>query len=563
MTWLFDLGLFALLFFLLVFFHELGHFLMARWMGVRVEKFSIGMGPQLVSKKWGDTDYRIAILPLGGYVKMSGDDPTKEYSEEEKKVGFLTQPPRKKLVIVLGGPVFNLILPIFIFSFMLSLGIPTREAVIGMIEPESAAESAGLQVGDRVLQIDGEEVRTWDQFHSVVIESPERELLLGIERLNVETQGIERLMKTVRPRLGEGMTRFREPVELGRVGVDSHFLLPVLFLEGESSALYQAGFRKFDQITRINGLEILALDQLRAFFNARRGGELLELEFIRNGATQAQSLRIPEGRGLVIDRLGLLPIEAVVGQVTLGGAADRAGIKEGDRLISVDGLEIRRFEDLQEGIKQKAGEPISLVWSRQGERMTAELQPEKTTIADPLLGKDNPLAVEEIYRIGVGSMASLSSSHFYNQSWNPVVWLSYSANRTWELTSMTGEALWKLATGQLSLRNLGSPIMIYKVAGNTYRLAGGGHHGWIQFLTTLALLSITLGLVNLLPIPILDGGHVVFFSLEALRGRPVSLRTMEIASQVGLLIIFSLFALVLYNDFYRYGFFDRMFQIFQ
>ena len=131
------------------------------------------------------------------------------------------------------------------------------------------------------------------------------------------------------------------------------------------------------------------------------------------------------------------------------------------------------------------------------------------------------------------------------------------------MTNLTVQALYKLATGQLSLKLLGSPIMIYKVAGNSYRMAGGGYYGWISFLSNLALLSITLGLVNLLPIPVLDGGHAVFFTVEWIRGKPVSLRVMEIATQVGLLALICLFALVLYNDFHRYGWLDSVFKLFQ
>jgi len=142
-------------------------------------------------------------------------------------------------------------------------------------------------------------------------------------------------------------------------------------------------------------------------------------------------------------------------------------------------------------------------------------------------------------------------------------WVTYGFKRTWEMTTMTVEALGKLVTGQLSLKLLGSPIMIYKVAGNSYRMAGGGKHGWISFFNALALLSISLGLFNLLPIPVLDGGHATFFLIEWIRGKPLSLKVLEMAMQVGMFAIITLIAFVLYNDFHRYGFFDAFMNLFR
>src|SRR5665213_2617730 len=142
---LIDIGLFALLFLLLVFVHELGHFLMAKWVDIKVEKFSIGMGPKLFSFKRGETEYKLELLPLGGYVKMAGDDPTKEYTPEERERGFLAKKPPQKLLVVFGGPLFNLILPIFIFGLTLATGIPTMRPIVGSLESEMPASLAGLK----------------------------------------------------------------------------------------------------------------------------------------------------------------------------------------------------------------------------------------------------------------------------------------------------------------------------------------------------------------------------------------------------------------------------------
>lgn len=566
MTWLTDLGLFALLFFLLVFIHELGHFLMARWMGVRVEKFSIGMGPQLVSKKIGDTLYRIALLPLGGYVKMAGDDPTKEYSEEEKKVGFLTQPPRKKLVIVLGGPAFNLILPLFVFSIMLAWGIPTVQTQIGQVQENSAAMEAGLQAGDQIVAVDGVSIEAWRDFDEIVKASAGQTLNLDVRRLNPASGEYEVFALALQPEEGEAMNRFGQMVPGGKAGIESVGLAAQIFYESENSDLAQAGFEKFEVVRSINGVEIFGLDMMKSYINARNPGDTLVFELENaEGAKTRRVVEVPAGPESNLKKIGFVSPELVVDTrfTSEESPATGAGLETGDRILKISGKDISAWSQVSEEIRATEGEPFELVWSRGGEEMRAILQAEKSTIPNPLLGKDDPRSVIEEYRIGVGPRAVMEQKQFLKQSWNPVDWVSYAASQTWELTSLTGQAFAKLVTGELSLKMLGSPIMIYKVAGNTYRSAGGGHEGWIRFLMNLALLSITLGLLNLLPIPVLDGGHVVFFSLEAIRGKPVSLRTMEIATQVGLFILFGIFAVVLYNDFYRYGFLDRVMQFFQ
>jgi regulator of sigma E protease len=179
------------------------------------------------------------------------------------------------------------------------------------------------------------------------------------------------------------------------------------------------------------------------------------------------------------------------------------------------------------------------------------------------MGKDNPLAAEPVYRIGIGPATNFETATFIDKSLNPIKWIKRGFSETWLMGSMTVTALYKIFTGQLSVKLLGSPIMIYKVAGNSYRMAGGGYQGWISFLTNLALLSIALGLMNLLPVPVLDGGHATFFTIEWIRGKPVSLRVMEIASQVGLFLLICLFVLVIFNDFHRYGWFDSIMKVFR
>lgn len=566
MNFLVDLGLFALLFFLLVFVHELGHFLMAKWVGIRVEKFSIGMGPKIFSFQYGDTEYRLAWLPLGGYVKMAGDDPTKDYSEEERKVGFLTQKPPAKLLVVFGGPVFNLILPLFVFGAMLAIGTPTVDRVVGTVEEGGVAAEVGLEPGDKILSIDGQPIESWKNLEEVISTSAEKTLSVQVERRDLFAEAPEILELQITPEQADGKSRFGEDVKVGRIGISPAHPIARVYFEDPESPLARAGIQPFDQVVSANGYPIeFEADWLG--FLEKHQSKNWNLEFVdEEGNRRNAQLEVPASLNSVKEIknwLGILPADLVIGRITEDGAAAQAGMQEGDRLISIDGQELSAWREIPDIIRNSEGRELLYVVSRKGERQEFTVAAEKTTIENPLLGKDDPMAVEEVYRIGVSPDILATSTFFIEQSSNPVDWVTTGFSRTWEMASMTVTAIYKLVTGQLSLSMLGSPIMIYKVAGNTYRMAGGGSKGWIAFFTNLALLSITLGLVNLLPVPVLDGGHAVFFTLEALRGKPVSIRTMEIATQVGLVILFSLFALVLYNDFYRYGFLDPVLQFFQ
>lgn len=563
MSWLIDLGLFALLFFILVFVHEFGHFLMARLVGIRVEKFSIGMGPSLFAFKRGDTEYRLAALPLGGYVKMAGDDPTKEYSEEEKKVGFLTQKPGAKLLVVFGGPSFNLILPIFVYAFMLILGIPTVENIIGSVEPGQPAFEAGLQPGDRILKLKNIDIKEWNQVEEIVRNSANEELPALVERRNLQTGELERLEMVLKPELGEGRSRFGESIQVGKLGISPSYIIPQIYFEDSQSPVAQAGFKKFDRVLEVAGVPVRTMSEFRKALAVNEKLQDLPIKVTRDGLEFSAIVKVPSGTEPITARLGLYPIELVIGKIEEGSPAARAGIQVGDRLVSINGKVLTAWEQVPEIIRGSAGRALEVVWSRDGQRMSASLQAEKTTIDDPILGKDNPLAVNEIYRIGVTPRFEMEMSLFQEKSYNPIMWVKKGVTESWNLMSMTVTALTKLVTGDLSLKLLGSPIMIYKVAGSTFRLAGGGHHGWIAFLTNLALLSITLGLVNLLPIPVLDGGHALFFIIEAIRGKPVSIRVMEIATQIGIFVLVAIFALVIYNDLDRYNLLGRLFQVFK
>lgn len=562
-TWIYDIGFFGLLFFVLVFIHELGHFLMAKWVGIRVECFAIGMGPSLFSFKKGDTEYKWGLLPLGGYVKMSGDDPSKEYSEEDKRVGFLSKTPPQKLLVVFGGPVFNLILPIFLFAAMLALGIPNLDPVIGTLELGKPAAIAGLQSGDRIVEINGAAIKKFSQIEGFVEKAKTSALNLKIERENLITGENELIDVAVTPVVTKTKNKFGQDVEAPRLGVSPEFSAPLIFFESDKSVIAQSGAKQFDRILKIGNVRTLTQAQfLSAVENLSPGEHTFELE--RNRTEKLSiAVTVPEGGKSVMERLGLFSAELVLGKVEEGSPAAKAGLQTNDRLISINSQPLKSFEQVGQIVRASDGKPVQVQWSRGGELHSATLAAEKTTIDDPMLGRDNPLAREPVYRIGIASAKLIDTSLSIEQSSNPIQWVKRGVTETWNMATSTIEALVKLFTGQLSIKLLGSPIMIYKVAGNSYRVAGGGYFGWISFFSNLALLSITLGLVNLLPIPVLDGGHATFFLIEWIRRKPVSLRFMEMAMRVGLFLLACLFVTVLMNDIHRYQLFEPILKLFR
>lgn len=561
MSWLSDIGFFALLFFVLVFVHELGHFLMAKWVGIRVERFAIGMAPKLFSFKRGDTEYMLGALPLGGYVKMAGDDPSKEYTEEEKRVGFLTQKPPAKLLVVFGGPMFNLILPIILFAIMLASGIPSLKPVMGTVDPEMAAAVSSIQSGDEVLRINDRPVSKWGEVESRVDQSKGQPLKFDIRRTNLTTGQAEEISLNVTPRMIPTKSKYGEDIQAPRIGVSPEFVVPELFFN-DGSLLAKSGFQRMDRVVKVNAVSLTTMDQLRAALESLKPGAHT-FTVLRKSAEVQITVNIPGGKGKVADRLGMLPIELVIGRVDQGTPAEKAGLLANDYLNSINGIRLTKWEDVAKIVRGSNGKAVEVEVNRNGKILKLNMVPEKSVIKDPLMGKDNPLAAEAVYRIGIGPATNFETSFFIERSLNPITCLKRGFTETWNMASMTVTALYKIISGQLSVKLLGSPIMIYKVAGNSYRMAGGGYQGWISFMTNLALLSIALGLMNLLPVPVLDGGHATFFTIEWIRGKPMSLRMMEIASQVGLFLLICLFGLVLFNDFHRYGWIDSLLKVFQ
>ena len=334
---------------LLIFIHELGHFLVAKRLGIGVEKFSLGFGPKIAALRFRETEYRLSLLPLGGYVKLVGDDPRSEESRQAN--AFLSQPVRKKIAVVFAGPLFNLLLAIAIFVLIFMIGVPTLTTVVGEVLPDSPALQAGLQPGDRIVAINAEPITRWSKLVEVIRQHANQELTLQIER-----QG-ERLSLRVVPQQKRVKNIFGEEMEIGF--------------------------------------------------------------------------------------LGIAPKEEIL------------------------------------------------------------------------------------------------------ERYSPHLALLKGVERTGQIIQLTLVSIVKLIQGKISPRTIAGPVGIAEMIGSQAKA------GLLQLANLTALLSISLGILNLFPIPILDGGHILFFTIEGIAGKPISPRKLEIAQQVGIVVLISLMLLAFYNDLMR------------
>ncbi len=436
----------------LIFVHEAGHFLVARFFGVGVEKFSLGFGPRIFGKTVGRTDYRISAIPLGGFVKMVGEDPDSDLSPEDLPVSFTHKSVYKRMAIVAAGPVFNLLLAVFIFLvFFAIVGVEDIRSVVKSVAIESPAARAGFQLEDRIVAVNTRDTESWYDIKKAVAAS--------------------------------------------------------------------------------NGAPLA--------FTVERGGELFEIQ-------AAPEMRT--GRDILGDEIeyydvgisGLPVIQAIIGEVTKGFPAERAGLKKGDRIIAINDVPVHNWEEMRTEITASGGNRLRLKIQRGDDVFQAEIVPELT------VQKDRTGNKVERYLIGISTGGiSIPEELRLRKRLSPPAAFTASIKQTWFVIDITLRGIIKMIDGSISRDNLGGPIMIAQMAGQQAR-AGIGK--LIQF---IAFISINLAILNFLPIPILDGGHLMFFTIEAIRGKPVSLRVREMAQQAGMFILLLLMVFVFYNDIAR------------
>jgi regulator of sigma E protease len=438
---------FAFVLGVLVFVHELGHFLAAKRVGIRVLKFQLGFNPTVASFRRGDTEYSIGALPLGGYVKMAGESPEDVERDENGKIirrsdEFLSKSKWQRFQVLIMGPTMNILLAFVLSAIVLYQGAEVasyedQPPVAGMVLPDSPAAKGGVRTGDRFLSVADHGVDTWEQFFIAIASRPDREVPLRIMRSGQE------ITLTVTPVVNSAQTRF----EIADIGV------------------------------------------------------------------------LPD-------------VHPLVRTVSPGQRAEKAGIKPGDVVLAVDDQPITFSGHLKDAIAKHPEQPITLTVLRDGQQMKIVATPQKSGSIG-LLG------------IGIGDATKSIKPGFFEA-------IGMSVRKNIEYGGLIFQTVWGLLTRETSPKQLMGPVAIAQLSGESAQL------GWIALFSLMAMISLNLGIVNLLPIPVLDGGHIFIMALEGIARRDFSIRVKEKMLLAGFVVLMMLMVTVIYNDLTRISWIERL-----
>lgn len=435
---------------ILVAVHEFGHFWVAKRMGVKVLRYSIGFGRPLWKRSYGpdQTEYIIAALPMGGYVKML-DEREGEVPESEKDRAFNRQPVGKRIAIVAAGPIFNFIFAALAYWLMLSIGVTGLKPVIGEIAEDSVMTKAGFEVNDEIISINGQATPIWD----VALQE------LVISALNRETAEIV--------------------------------------------------VRKDNNLTTTQTIDF-------------------------------QNLKKYEEPSEALEAIGLKPwrpaVDAVVGQVLKDSPAALAGLQSQDKIVGIDSVVINDWFDLVKYVSVRPEQKLEF-------RIVRENRQQSLFVTPKLIERQG----KKVGQIGIGpaTMPSIPDDMKNEYQYPVLTGFMQASEKVWRNSVLTLKMIGKLITGQVSLKNLSGPINIAVYAGYS------ASAGMARFLDFLAIVSISLGVINLLPIPVLDGGHLLYYGIEIVQGRPVSENFEMLGQRIGIMIIIMMMALAIGNDLSR------------
>jgi regulator of sigma E protease len=527
----------------LIFVHELGHFLVAKACGVKVLKFSIGFGPKLIGFTRGETEYQIALLPFGGYVKMAGEQPYDEVAPEEAERGFLTQPAWKRVLISAAGPVFNLAFPVLVF-FVVFMG-PQKvwSTRVANVEPGMPAAEAGMQPGDRIIAIDGNRVRAFTEIR--------RELQSRFHQpvpITIERDGKQQVL-TVSPVRNLDVSPI-ETVPQGMIGIGP-VALPAEVGVPAGSPAEAAGLKTFDRLLAIDGKPVKDETELKPALSGKSGTvevkvarfDEVPLPGVVARAPRVVAVNVPVQPGEGYAALGVERVDLYVRGVEPGSPVDKAGVKRGDRIVAIDGKPLPSALLLSIALNEHGDKPFKLTWRSGGEEKSAQLAQARVEVKDE-------------FNSGQTELTTGLWPHRYTgaeQTEPESVTLQYTVGEAMaeslkvvpDVIRQTALGIAKLFTGGISAKSVGGPVMLYDLANRS------AEAGFAPFLRMMAVISVNLGLMNLLPIPVLDGFHILSATWEGIRRRPISLRAREVANMVGLAMLLLLMGWALLNDILR------------
>jgi regulator of sigma E protease len=532
---------------ILILVHEAGHFLVGRVLGIGVETFSVGFGPKIFSIRRTGTTYQLCLIPLGGFVKFYGSVPTEDVPDIARGKEFWRAKPWVRFLTVAAGPVANILLAMLAYFSLATAGIPYIESTIGFIRADSPAYEAGLQPGDRILSIGGRSVDTWAEMERIISRSPKQNLLMEAERSGV-TRTVE-----IKPASESGfLDGEKKPV--GRIGIAAVRVLPIIAVVDRTSPAAQAGFRTGDRVVAVSTsadskIEVQYYDQLVDFiFGALSSGQSdISLWLSSSSEEVAESELLLPLTGLSVETKDLTKALGLRdGQLLIADPQRyKDQLRGGDLIVAVNEKPILSQFDLAEFLRDYREPTLKLSLVREGEYLDLPIQLEPITV-------DLPEGTETRYRMLVEFREAYQAPpvHYHQYGFGEAI--SYGVSETWAQSKMLFSILGRLITGNISLATMGGPILIAKVAGDAAK------QGWQTFVNTLALISINLAVVNLVPIPVLDGGQIVLILTEAVKRRPLSMRSIENYQRLGFVMVMALMVLVFYNDLNR--FWSRMVQ---
>lgn len=538
----------------LVFVHELGHFLLAKACDIKVLKFSLGFGPRLFGFTRGETEYVVSLLPLGGYVKMLGEMNEGEVDDEDQSRAFNNKPLYQRAAVVLAGPAFNFVLAYFVYVFLLAGSQTFGSTQLGVVAEGYPAWNAGIRPGDRVVAIDGESVETWDELKGRISNRPGQTLSITYERDG------KRTTTEVSTRSETQSNIFQELEQQGRVGVSLQYIKSRIAVVDPESPAAQAGLKTDDEIIKVGERPVEAWHELRQALRASAERESVDIQYRRDGDTRSTSLVLSERPpGIPADTFssadagvgytGLVSKDVIVTDVEDETPAQTIGLQPGDRLVS---LGIKRDEavhvqpigaweiDLDAFSGVDATSEFVLSYQRGREVITREMKLIERTEIDEFKNERTQ------YVFGAQHDREASSLYTFERVVGVHEAALASFGQVGAAMTIIAKGISKMVQGDIPLDNMGGPIMLFYIAERSAK------RGLEDFLGMMAIISVNLGLVNLLPIPVLDGGTLMFLGIEAVRRRPPSMRVREIANVVGLAILMLLMVVVFKNDIFRF-----------
>ena len=538
-----DIVYFVVFVSVLIFVHELGHFVCAKLFGVKVLMFSIGFGPKIVRIRGRETEYCVGLLPLGGFVQMLEENRHEPVLPEDLSRTFEAQALYKRIIIVLAGPAMNLLFPVLLYLALFAGHSQFSPPTVGVVLPGHAAHGK-LLPGDRVLEVDGVRITTFAELMRSVRKSPERELKLKVFRDN------QHVLVSLTPAPRRDQRALGVVDVVGTIGVGPNRPAPVVGIVDAESPAYRAGLRSFDMITEIRGKPVGTFADLEKML-ARNRGETVPVTYLRPrrvaGAVGSLAdlyvyesglvaLTPETGQGSLLERTGMEPSDLFIANVRPESAEARAGLRQGDRLLKLNDTELSSWSMYREILLQAPGAKHRLSWLRDGRTMEASLK------LDGLRRVSDETVGERRKELGAHNwaprvpQAQVGRPSLLNYA------LPEALDETWDVIRFIVIGLVKIARLELDLSTIGGPITVYDV------VAQERQKGTSYLLWAMAVISINLGLINLLPIPVLDGGHLMFLGAEALLRRPLPLRARELASLFGFVVLLVLMGWALKND---------------